>query len=854
MAETRHNTIEKFDVEEPVSQKDPSNTSTVSSCRSSISSSSNDSIYHQAAPLELGLVLDALQTTLVEQDVVIHAQNIVQKNDRSSVTAEQHQEPSPFVTKEDEQQEMVEKENATANVNNNVLDTLTLKPTYSSSTHSANLIVLNDIDTKSIKPNTLTPREQEKADEQVLEAIHHMFNNRFMKAKKIFEQNAKSDPFYALGLGSMVFLKAIMTANIKTTENAIKVLVSIYSIANAQIDNATKKNMSDTVIQYFNTYRNYIKFSRGTGVPTHVTPAKPKALEAHKVETVPNGILRAHVAKAEACLQMAILHLLQESVAGYIKCGLNLKRAYASYSIVWQEYKRMGQLHNDYIDRDTISGIQFGIGSVHLVLASLPQKILRIVATFGWKADKHLGFALLKLCLEDRRARSPMASLMLLAYYTTLTGLCPQILSNEYTQPAIETLLDAQRSFPNSAIFLYFAGRTSRLARNLTLSTQSFVYAIETSKKEWAEVEVLHLCSYEMGFNHMMQNNWEEASKVFDLLFKERYWSQAIFRYLSGACLDMMGQRTEAILAFAEVPYLLQKSTNSNASTSSIEKYVLRKVKLFQSSGYQDMDMTMCALEYLYLFNAYEFMDTDQLEQNLELTDYALSRILESEKLEYSIRTRELLPETPPPEYDDQRGTLLLIKASILNAMGRFQESIIHLNWIIDRKEKVTADKWVVPYAYWEVGMTCWSLDQKSRAREFWGVALEYTNYDFEYRLAMRVNLAVAKAEELGIQKQDSKKKNLYENYTSSSLNITDNNNSEHSEKKNSRKEFENMNEGIETKIQNEQILDDDSTTENLKNQDLSPCQKKVSLSFERDEEIEQVVANLNLGTNTSVH
>lgn len=37
-----------------------------------------------------------------------------------------------------------------------------------------------------------------------------MFNNRFMKAKRIFEQNAKRDPLYALGLGSMVFLKAIM--------------------------------------------------------------------------------------------------------------------------------------------------------------------------------------------------------------------------------------------------------------------------------------------------------------------------------------------------------------------------------------------------------------------------------------------------------------------------------------------------------------------------------------------------------------------------------------------------------------------------------------------------------------------
>lgn len=34
--------------------------------------------------------------------------------------------------------------------------------------------------------------------------------------------------------------------------------------------------------------------------------------------------------------------------------------AYVSYSLVWQEYKRMGQEYNDFIDRDTVSGIQFG--------------------------------------------------------------------------------------------------------------------------------------------------------------------------------------------------------------------------------------------------------------------------------------------------------------------------------------------------------------------------------------------------------------------------------------------------------------------------------------------------------------
>lgn len=75
---------------------------------------------------------------------------------------------------------------------------------------SANLIDLHGIDLKNIKSNNLSPREQEKAgmyachlssfgylnqfnptDEPVLRAVRHLFNNRFMKAKKLFEREAK---------------------------------------------------------------------------------------------------------------------------------------------------------------------------------------------------------------------------------------------------------------------------------------------------------------------------------------------------------------------------------------------------------------------------------------------------------------------------------------------------------------------------------------------------------------------------------------------------------------------------------------------------------------------------------------
>lgn len=619
--------------------------------------------------------------------------------------------------------------------------------------YSANLIALNKIDTKDIKANNLSPRQQERADEPVLRAIRHLFNNRFMKAKKLFEKQAETDPLHALGLGSMAFLKAVMTTDESMVKNAIDVLTTTYSIANAQIDAATKKTMGDSVYQAMSSYYNYIKFTRkSAGLPSSPKPATMKSIQKDGVSFIPNGVLRAHVAKAECCLQIAILQLLQENVMGYIKCGMNLRRAYASYSLVWQEYKRMGQIYNDFIDRDTISGIQFGIGAVHLVLSTLPQKILRIVSAFGWKADKHLGFALLKLCLEERRIRSPMASLMLLAYYTILTSLCPQILSNEYTQPAIETLLDAQRTYPNSAFFLYFAGRTSRLARNLTLSTQSFTYAVEISKNEWAEIEVLHACSYEIGFNLMMEHKWEEAAETFNMLYKEEYWSPAIFRYLTGACLDMMGSRTEAILAYAEVPQLVGSKTHS---TSLMEKYVVRKVTAFQASGYQDMDMSLCALEYLCLFSGFDFMSTELLEESLARVDLALGQIIEAEKTEFGIRTKELLPETPPPEYFDQRGALLLIKSALFNALGRFKESIIHLNWIIDHKEEIQVDKWIVPFAFWEAGVTAWGMDNKVRSRTFWESALKFSKYDFEYRLALRVNLAITKADELGVPKPE---------------------------------------------------------------------------------------------------
>ncbi|KAI8644238.1 hypothetical protein BD408DRAFT_340893 [Parasitella parasitica] len=321
--------------------------------------------------------------------------------------------------------------------------------------------------------------------------------------------------------------------------------------------------------------------------------------------------------------------------------------------------------------------------------------------------------------------------------------------------PAIECLLDAQSNHPNSCFFLYFAARIARVARNLPLSTQSFTFAAESSRGEWAEVAMKQMSDYEIGFNLALELNWEGAAQYFEQLSRENYWSPAFSKYFVGTCYEMMGQRMEAILAFAEVPALAEDPTNDKKTY--IDAYVLKKVAFFQKSGYQDMDFSLPALEILLVMNAFEHMEKEGLEKCLDLVQHTLELIYEREKIEYNIRLKELVPTVTPPDYYDQRAVLLLIKASVQNSLGRYDETIAHLNWILDHKDCIKEENWVVPFTYWESGVTSWGLGNYKKSRKLWQLAMTFTKYDFEYRMAVRLSLSLSKCDEIGVPHIDSK-------------------------------------------------------------------------------------------------
>ncbi|KAH8554139.1 hypothetical protein BGW37DRAFT_483589 [Umbelopsis sp. PMI_123] len=602
--------------------------------------------------------------------------------------------------------------------------------------YTSNTVRVDPESVSTIGPNTLNPRDQEKADEMMKEGIEAFFSNKFMKAKSVFKAKSDSDPLFALGLGSMAFIKSIMTYDPNDIVVAVDVLNTTCAIAQAQIDAASAKRPFKEAVSH---YISSIITQNRTGLPDtpKVNPDEPKTF-------LPNGVLRAHVIKAEGSLLIGMLHLCQENVTGYLKCGLSIRRAYKSYSLVWQEYKKMGQAFHDHIDNDTVSAIQFGIGSVHLLLSSLPPKVLKAAAAMGWKPDKNLGFALLKLCQEGKGIRSPLASMMLLAYYTILTSIAPQLFSIDYSNPALECLVEAQKQHPDSCFYLLFTGRVSRLVKNIDLSTQSLECAASAAQGEWAESPMKLLTTYDIGMNDAMTFDWESACTRFEYLRDQKYWSPAYFQYFVGACHEIMGNRTESILAFASINTLIK------GRGSPIDKFVRRRVEFFEESGYADLDFSLPALELLLIWNAFPFMKKKALELCVEKVDAALELVYERERIEYEIRLTELAPDIGPPEYYDQRAQALLIKAAVLNALGQHNEAVLHLNWIIDHGTRIK-ELWVLPFCYWEAGITSWSMDQRLKARMLWETGLKFSKYEFDYRMAVRFNVVLNKCDDLGI-------------------------------------------------------------------------------------------------------
>lgn len=148
---------EKMDPEHQ--KKETATTTENSSFRSSVSSF--DSNYDHAAPLELGLLINELQTSLVEQN------EEGKEATPAAVEGKMEEEENIELTTQSivkREEKIIVGYEIDHGISNNT-DRALKKSTslFTTANSAANLIVLNPVDAKNVKINTLTPREQENA-------------------------------------------------------------------------------------------------------------------------------------------------------------------------------------------------------------------------------------------------------------------------------------------------------------------------------------------------------------------------------------------------------------------------------------------------------------------------------------------------------------------------------------------------------------------------------------------------------------------------------------------------------------------------------------------------------------------
>jgi tetratricopeptide (TPR) repeat protein len=348
-----------------------------------------------------------------------------------------------------------------------------------------------------------------KYDPFVADGLNSFFNNDFAKADALFRGTYKDDPLCASAWGTLGSIKALLSFAPKDIEFASNQLIYAAAFGNGV------QPKSEGVMKGLSNWWN-----RKT---TRLTPFQFRAL----LVVGESELLRANVL------------LIQDTMTGYLKAGLALRRGYNIYDRL-QKY--MLEFKDDHgADPNSIGGVYFGLGAIHLVTSILPPKILIVLKALGYMHDRDVGMDFLQKCLKSRTLRSPIASLLLLAFHGILPSFAPLTMARNV--PLAEKVIEETLAmFPKSVIHLWLSGRVERLKRNTDGAIRIFKNCMDHSTASLREAlpQLEHFALYDLAWAYMSKADWLSALHCFRRLEAESAWSRMFYTYAQAACLDMV--------------------------------------------------------------------------------------------------------------------------------------------------------------------------------------------------------------------------------------------------------------------------------------------------------------------------
>ncbi|XP_072847667.2 tetratricopeptide repeat protein 39A isoform X1 [Pogona vitticeps] len=439
--------------------------------------------------------------------------------------------------------------------------------------------------------------------------------------------------------------------------------------------------------------------------------------------------LHAEVCYAECLLHRAALTFLQdENMVNFIKGGIKVRNSYLIYREL-NSCIRPNHLPSSSARVHLEGGIALGIGAFNLTLSLFPPRILRLLEFAGFSGDKDYGLQQLRQGATTPNLRALLCTMLLLCYYTFLTFILG-IGEDDFTEA--EALLSPYLSrYPQSAIFLFFAGRIEEIKGNINEAIKKFEEGCSV-QQAWKQFH--HMCYWELMWCFAYKGMWKMAYFYADLLSKENRWSKAMYVYMKAAFLSMLPPEEprpfgeEEVELFRQVPSFKQKIAGKSPPT---EKFAIRKARRYKGS--EHIPLPVPALEMMYMWNGFTV-----LGKRKELLEGTLDTLNQAEKQ---------LKEAPASEYQvDDQCLLLLLKGLVLKHLHSSAEAEACFSAVYSSEKRIRYDHYLVPNALLELSLLYIAKGHNDEAVQLLRKAKNnYKNYSMESRTLFRIHAALSK-------------------------------------------------------------------------------------------------------------
>lgn len=372
--------------------------------------------------------------------------------------------------------------------------------------------------------DTLSGRSGQKVPLKVAMAetvctLELFLNNKFEDAKSLMQTHAESSMYHAHGYGTMLFIQACLTFDPLDVERASKAIKSAIGVVEKQ-----RKHHA----------------------------GRTGRKQANELSA---DAMHAELCYAELLLERSLLTFMQDdNLIAFIKGALKIRECYGLYKHCWKIYKkrdwqneplraasetqnshhrsRFGKKHShsgkksskqqsevaesaklpedseaakhaitdaELMKAHYESGVKLGIGIFNLLISMVPARVMKLLEFVGFRGNREFGLNLLREAAMMRHGlRAPLAQLGLLVYnlivtYSVGSSDADLELSDSFIQSGL-------KQYPNSALFLFFAGRLNQVRGRVDEAVDR-LYASIDSQSEWLPFH--HVCYWELMWSYM---------------------------------------------------------------------------------------------------------------------------------------------------------------------------------------------------------------------------------------------------------------------------------------------------------------------------------------------------------------